>query len=147
MNKKEITSRLDEIIEFSGVERFIDTPVKRYSSGMYARLAFSVATHLDPEILIVDEVLSVGDAAFQRKCEKKIEKFTSGGRTVLFVSHSMASVSSFCTRCLLFEEGRITWDGKPEETIHQYAVSVEPTAEGEAHCARPAGDPPAWATR
>jgi lipopolysaccharide transport system ATP-binding protein len=108
MTKKEIKSKIDEIIEFSGCERYIDTPVKRYSSGMYVRLAFAVAAFLEPEILIVDEVLAVGDAEFQKKAIGKMQDISrEGGRTVLFVSHNMAAVKSLCTRGILLENGRI----------------------------------------
>src|SRR6059058_3209748 len=111
MTKAEIRSRLDEIIDFSGVEKFIDTPVKRYSSGMYVRLAFAVAAHLEAEILIVDEVLAVGDAAFQRKCLNKMEDVGRLGRTILFVSHNLASITRLCPRAVLIDGGRIMRDG------------------------------------
>src|SRR5262249_15057489 len=105
MTRAEIRAKFDEIVAFAEVERFIDTPVKRYSSGMYMRLAFAVAAHLEPEILVVDEVLAVGDAEFQRKCLGKIGQVASGGRTVLFVSHNLASVSSLCRRVLVLSDG------------------------------------------
>lgn len=121
MNKKEINSRLDEIIDFSGVERFIDTPVKRYSTGMYTRLAFAVAAHLDPEILIVDEVLAVGDFDFQRKCLRKMKEVSSQkGKTVLFVSHNMQALKNLCDRIIALKEGRIINEGKPETVIGNY---------------------------
>ena len=121
MRKKEITRKLDEIIDFSGVERYIDTPVKRYSSGMYVRLAFAVAAHLESEILIVDEVLAVGDAEFQKKCLGKMGDISKGeGRTVLFVSHNMAAVKSLCTRGILLENGKVVFDGNSKETISRY---------------------------
>src|ERR1035441_8621365 len=101
MHKHEIRQKFDEIVEFSGVERYIDTPVKRYSSGMYVRLAFAVAAHLEPEILIVDEVLAVGDAEFQKKCLGKMKDVAGQGRTVLFVSHNMAAVSTLCTKLFI----------------------------------------------
>jgi lipopolysaccharide transport system ATP-binding protein len=124
MTKKEITSKLDEIIDFSGCERYIDTPVKRYSSGMYVRLAFAVAAFLEPEILIVDEVLAVGDAEFQKKAIGKMQDISQkGGRTVLFVSHNMAAVKSLCTRGVLLEHGRVIFDGEINEVIKEYAVS------------------------
>jgi lipopolysaccharide transport system ATP-binding protein len=107
MTRREIQARLDEIIEFSGVERHIDTPVKRYSSGMYVRLAFSVAAHLETEILVVDEVLAVGDAEFQKRCIGKMGDVTRDGRTVLFVSHSMASIQSLCSRTILLSHGKL----------------------------------------
>jgi lipopolysaccharide transport system ATP-binding protein len=120
MTRNEIRRKLDEIIWFSEMERFIDTPVKRYSSGMYVRLAFAVAAHLDPELLIIDEVLAVGDASFQRKCLGRVGKVASEGRTVLFVSHNMVAVQSLCTRCLLLESGRLAFDGAPSQAISQY---------------------------
>lgn len=124
MNKKEITSRLDEIIDFSGVERFIDTPVKRYSTGMYTRLAFAVAAHLDPEILIVDEVLAVGDFEFQRKCLRKMKEVSAqNGKTVLFVSHNMQALKNLCNRIIVLKEGAIADEGKPEKVIGNYLKS------------------------
>ena len=121
MKRAEITSKMDEIIDFAGVERYIDTPVKRYSSGMYVRLAFAVAAHLEPEILIVDEVLSVGDAEFQKKAIGKMEDVSSGqGRTVLFVSHNMKAVSSMCSRTLLMQDGTIAFNGNTDEAIDRY---------------------------
>ncbi len=121
MRKKEITRKLDEIIDFSGVERYIDTPVKRYSSGMYVRLAFAVAAHLESEILIVDEVLAVGDADFQKKCLGKMgEVSKSDGRTVLFVSHNLASVKSLCANAILLENGFVKSRGESDAVIRQY---------------------------
>src|ERR1700741_2136106 len=113
MTKQEIKNKFDEIIDFSGVERYIDTPVKRYSSGMYVRLAFAVAAHLEPEILIVDEVLAVGDAEFQKKCLGKMKDVSGQGRTVLFVSHNMSAIRQLCTRALLLEDGHVIQDGPP----------------------------------
>src|ERR1700723_3333596 len=107
MSRVEIARKFDEIVEFSGVEAFIDTPVKRYSSGMQTRLAFSVAAHLDPEILIIDEVLAVGDAEFQKKCLGKMRDVTSDGRTVVFVSHSIVAVLDLCTRCVFLDKGKV----------------------------------------
>ena len=107
MTKAEIRSKFDEIVDFSGVERYIDTPVKRYSSGMYVRLAFAVAAHLEPEILIIDEVLAVGDAEFQKKCLGKMKDVSGQGRTVLFVSHNMVAVKTLCTRGILLENGMV----------------------------------------
>jgi lipopolysaccharide transport system ATP-binding protein len=123
MRRREIRRRLDEIIAFAGVERFIDTPVKHYSSGMYLRLAFSVAAHLDPEILLVDEVLAVGDAAFQRKCLDKMEDVGRRGRTVLFVSHNLPAVSRLCGRAILLEDGRVVEDGPPHYVLSRYLAS------------------------
>ncbi|RTY83270.1 ATP-binding cassette domain-containing protein [Flavobacterium sp. ZB4P23] len=121
MTKKEITSKIDEIIDFSGCERYIDTPVKRYSSGMYVRLAFAVAAFLEPEILIVDEVLAVGDAEFQKKAIGKMQDISrTGGRTVLFVSHNMAAVKSLCTRGIVLENGKVVFDGGIEESVDLY---------------------------
>jgi lipopolysaccharide transport system ATP-binding protein len=121
MRKKEITRKLDEIIDFSGVERYIDTPVKRYSSGMYVRLAFAVAAHLESEILIVDEVLAVGDAEFQKKCLGKMGEISKGeGRTVLFVSHNMAAVKRLCSKGILVENGLISFEGKINDVLSLY---------------------------
>lgn len=120
MSSKEIRRKFDEIVAFAEIERFLDTPVKRYSSGMYVRLAFSVAAHLEPDILIVDEVLAVGDAQFQRKCLGKMEEVTGQGRTVIFVSHNMTTVTSLCNRCLLLEQGRLLAAGDPAQVTAKY---------------------------
>jgi lipopolysaccharide transport system ATP-binding protein len=120
MRRREIEERFDEIVEFSGVERFIDTPVKRYSSGMYVRLAFSVAAHLDPEILMVDEVLAVGDAEFQRKCLGKMDEASDLGRTVVFVSHNMQAVQEICTRACVIDHGGIVAEGSPAQAVAEY---------------------------
>jgi len=120
MRRREIERKFDEIVEFSDVERFIDTPVKRYSSGMYLRLAFAVAAHLEPEILIVDEVLAVGDAAFQRKCLGKMDEVSGEGRTVLLVSHNMSAITSLATRCLWLDAGKIRALGPARETVSAY---------------------------
>lgn len=120
MKREEIRQSFDEIVAFAEVEKFIDTPVKRYSSGMYMRLAFAVAAHLRPEILIVDEVLAVGDAAFQKKCLGKMQDVAEGGRTVLFVSHNMASLARLCTRAILLREGRVVDDGPITKVINGY---------------------------
>jgi lipopolysaccharide transport system ATP-binding protein len=121
MTKKEIASKLDEIVEFSGCERYIDTPVKRYSSGMTVRLAFAVAAFLEPEILVIDEVLAVGDAEFQKKAIGKMQDISrSGGRTVLFVSHNMAAVKSLCTRGIVMEHGNVKFDGNIDEALYLY---------------------------
>jgi lipopolysaccharide transport system ATP-binding protein len=124
MTKSEITSKLDEIIEFSGVARYIDTPVKRYSSGMYVRLAFAVAAHLDPEILIVDEVLAVGDSAFQKKCLGKMKDVSGSGRTILFVSHNMNAVRSLCSRAMLLKNGQIISEGATEQVLRDYDATL-----------------------
>jgi lipopolysaccharide transport system ATP-binding protein len=120
MSKVEITNKFDEIVDFAGVESFLDTPVKRYSSGMYVRLAFSVAAHLEPEILIVDEVLAVGDAQFQKKCLGKMENVAKEGRTILFVSHNMAAIRSLCSRALLMKHGQLIIDSDFETAISNY---------------------------
>lgn len=121
MSKQEINSKIDEIIDFSGCERYIDTPVKRYSSGMTVRLGFAVAAHLDPEILVVDEVLAVGDAEFQKKAIGKMQDVSRGeGRTVLFVSHNMASIKTLCRRGVLLENGSVAYDGEIDETVSRY---------------------------
>src|ERR1700733_6846507 len=120
MSKREIESKLDQIIAFSGIEEFIDTPVKRYSSGMYARLGFSVAAHVDPDVLIVDEVLSVGDYAFQQKCIERMREELRSGAAVLFVSHNLKVVAEFCHRCLLLEKGRTAMIGTPQDVIGTY---------------------------
>lgn len=120
MSKKEIEEKYDEIVNFSGIEKFIDTPVKRYSSGMYVRLAFAVASYLEPEILLVDEVLAVGDADFQKKCLGRMHDVSLKGRTVFFVSHNMFAIKSLCSRCILLEEGRSVTDGSPHEVVNRY---------------------------
>ena len=120
MRKKEIDKKFDEIVDFSGVEKFLDTPVKRFSSGMQVRLAFSVAAHLDPEILLIDEVLAVGDAQFQRKCLGKMKDISGGGRTILFVSHNMAAIRSLCSRTILLENGRLLLDTETETAVSYY---------------------------
>jgi len=123
MAKAEINSRFDEIVAFAEVEKFLDTPVKRYSSGMYVRLAFAVAAHLEQEILVVDEVLSVGDAEFQRKCLGKMGEVAKLGRTVLFVSHALAAVQSLCTRGIVLDKGKILFDGMTDAAIQRYMIS------------------------
>lgn len=123
MRKTEIDRKFDEIVAFAEVEKFIDTPVKRYSSGMYLRLAFAVAAHLEPEILIVDEVLAVGDASFQKKCIGKMGAVAKGGRTVLFVSHNVAAVKSLCTRAILLEDGQVECDGSVGDVLDRYLVA------------------------
>lgn len=124
MTKAEIKSKLDEIVDFAGIAKYIDTPVKRYSSGMHVRLGFAVAAHLEPEILIVDEVLAVGDAEFQKKAIGKMQDISKGGgRTVLFVSHNMASVQKLCTRAVLLENGKIKFSGSTLDTLREYDQS------------------------
>ena len=125
MKKREIAAKFDQIVSFSGVEKFIDTPVKFYSSGMYVRLAFSVSAWLDPDILIVDEVLSVGDQAFQRRCAERMKELTGAGRTVLFVSHSMQAVKAMCDKALFLEKGKAASFQSVEDAATQYMRSIE----------------------
>lgn len=123
MRKEEIDRKFDEIVAFAGVERFLDTPVKRYSSGMYVRLAFAVAAHLEPEILLVDEVLAVGDAEFQKRCLNKMQSIGEEGRTILFVSHNMPAVTRLCERTILLDAGRILVDGPSHRAVGMYLSS------------------------
>ena len=123
MQKKEIERKFDEIVDFAEVEKFIETPVKRYSSGMYLRLAFAVAAHLEPEILIVDEVLAVGDASFQKKCLNKMHTVGKEGRTVLFVSHNLSAVTSLCQRAIWLNQGEVISDGPSQQTVSEYLNS------------------------
>ena len=131
MTKKEIHAKFDEIVAFSGVDKYIDTPVKRYSSGMYVRLAFSVAAHLEPEILIVDEVLAVGDAEFQKKCLGKMKEVSQQGRTVIFVSHNLVAVKSLCTKGIVMDQGKLIFSGSADEAVESYmnanSSKVQPT--------------------
>jgi len=120
MRKAEVARKFDEIVAFSGVEKFIDTPVKRYSSGMYVRLAFAVAAHLEPDVLVIDEVLSVGDAEFQKRCLGKMGEVASEGRTVIFVSHDMAAIQAITTRCIELKSGRVAFMGSPREAVQRY---------------------------
>ena len=134
MSKVEIRTKFDEIVAFAEVEKFLDTPVKRYSSGMYVRLAFAVAAHLEPEILIVDEVLSVGDAQFQKKCLGKMNEVSQQGRTVLFVSHNMAMISNLCQRGIVLDGGRLKYEGPISEAILNYYQSAsEKNSSGREH--------------
>ena len=128
--RREIQKKFDEIVDFSGVEKFLDTPVKRYSSGMYVRLAFAVAAHLEPEILIVDEVLAVGDAEFQKKCLGKMGEVARGGRTILFVSHNMAAIENLCKRVVLLQSGCVQIDADTDVAISKYVQ----TASGASCC-------------
>jgi lipopolysaccharide transport system ATP-binding protein len=121
MTRAEIKSKFDEIVAFSEVEKFLDTPVKRYSSGMYVRLAFSVAAHLEPEILIIDEVLAVGDAPFQQKCIGKMGEVAKGGRTVLFVSHNIGAVTQLCTECIYLADGAVAMQGAVDRVVAEYS--------------------------
>jgi lipopolysaccharide transport system ATP-binding protein len=152
MRKAEIDARFDEVVEFSGVERFLDTPIKRYSSGMKVRLGFAVAAHLEPEILLVDEVLAVGDAAFQQRCLGKMESLEQGGRTVIFVSHNMPSVRRLCTCCIWLEGGRVAAAGQAGPIVDAYMSAGVPVGEaGQAglafEVAQPEPLPEAWLTR
>ena len=125
MRRREIRKQFDAIVDFAGVEKFLDTPVKRYSSGMYVRLAFAVAAHLNSEILLVDEVLAVGDVEFQRRCLGKMQDVAKGGRTVVFVSHHLQSLSTLCSRVLLLESGRLSFDGPVAEGIARYMSALD----------------------
>ena len=124
MSRAEIKAKFEEIVAFAEVEKFLDTPVKRYSSGMYVRLAFAIAAHLEPEILVVDEVLAVGDVEFQKKCLGKMHDVATGGRTVLFVSHNMAAVRQLTTRGLVLGKGQILYQGCPDKAIEIYSGSI-----------------------
>ncbi len=139
MRKAEIARKFDEIVAFAEIEKFIDTPVKRYSSGMYIRLAFAVAAHLEPEILLVDEVLAVGDAQFQNKCLGKMQDVSCSGRTVVFVSHSMSAIRRLCTRAILLSEGRVEVDGAVDEGVGAYlATNVTQNFISKAELTKPA---------
>jgi lipopolysaccharide transport system ATP-binding protein len=131
MRAKEIDEKFDEIVDFSGVEEFIDTPVKRYSSGMFSRLGFSVAAHMNPDILLVDEVLSVGDIAFQAKCAQKMRELLNSGATIVLVSHQLSLIQSLCKRVILLKQGQILKDGTPEETVPLYQNLVFQKSEEE----------------
>jgi lipopolysaccharide transport system ATP-binding protein len=126
MRRREIEAKFDDIVEFSGIERFIDTPVKRYSSGMFVRLAFAVAAHLEPEILLVDEVLAVGDAEFQRRCLGKMQEVSERGRTVVFVSHNMAAVQRLCSRAFVIDKGQIVYEGNAADAVAAYLDRTSP---------------------
>jgi lipopolysaccharide transport system ATP-binding protein len=128
MKREEINRRFDEIVDFASIDKFLDTPVKHYSSGMYVRLAFAVAAHLETEVLLVDEVLAVGDAAFQKKCLRKMGEAAQEGRTILFISHNMTAVRNLCTRALLLREGHLASDGAVDDVIFQY-LKTHDTAE------------------
>ena len=133
MTQSEINRQFDAIVDFSGTEKFLDTPVKRYSSGMYVRLAFAVAAHLNPEILIVDEVLAVGDAEFQKKCLGKMQDVTDSGRTVLFVSHNEAAVRRICQKCIYLKDGKVDFVGTPDDTFRHYRGGVQSPLFNAAH--------------
>lgn len=140
MGRREIREKTDQIVEFAGVEQFLGTPVKRYSSGMYLRLAFAVAAHLDPDVLLVDEVLAVGDADFQKKCLGRMEEIGSSGRTVLFVSHSMSSILRLCDRVILLDRGGVVADGAPHDVVSDY-LAGDHGASAERSWADPASAP------
>jgi lipopolysaccharide transport system ATP-binding protein len=123
MRRNEIARKFDDIVEFAEIEQFIDTPVKRYSSGMYVRLAFAVAAHLEPEILLIDEVLAVGDAAFQKRCLGKMGDVARAGRTIVFVSHNMAAIESLCTKCVLIKNGILAAQGEPKQVVTKYLAT------------------------
>jgi ABC-type polysaccharide/polyol phosphate transport system ATPase subunit len=127
-SKREMQEREERIVEFAEVGDFIDAPVKQYSSGMYMRLAFAVATEINPDILLIDEILGVGDAPFQQKCFERIQNFRRAGKTILFVSHSMAQVAAYCDRAILIDHGLIMADGRPDEVIPVYENSMVPEA-------------------
>ncbi len=131
MRKREIETKFDEIVSFSEIEKYIDTPIKRYSSGMQVRLAFAVAAHLEPEVLLIDEVLAVGDIGFQKKCLGKMGDVARGGRTILFVSHNMQAVGKLCSKGILLDNGKITYMGDISETINYYTKSALPSEEAE----------------
>ncbi len=133
MRKSEIASKFEEIVAFAEVEQFIDTPVKHYSSGMYVRLAFAIAAHLEPEILIVDEVLAVGDLAFQQKCLGKMSEVSRGGRTILFVSHNMAVVERLCQRCVVLHKGRIAYEGETQGAVRHFFNEIFAPNRGDGH--------------
>jgi ABC-type polysaccharide/polyol phosphate transport system ATPase subunit len=119
-SKREMQAREQKIIDFAGIGEFIDVPVKQYSSGMYMRLAFSVATEIDPDVLVLDEVLAVGDIAFQKKCFDRLERFREGGKTILLVTHSLAQVIKFCNRAILIDSGNVIVDGHPDEVVERF---------------------------
>jgi lipopolysaccharide transport system ATP-binding protein len=125
MSRKEIRKKFDEIVAFADIDRFLETPVKRYSSGMYVRLAFAVAAHLEPEILLVDEVLAVGDVAFQQRCLGKMREISGSGRTVIFVSHNMGAIRTLCDRCILLAGGEVTFDGDVDQAITRYLAIAD----------------------
>jgi lipopolysaccharide transport system ATP-binding protein len=142
MSRREIDRKFDEIVAFAEIEKFLDTPVKRYSSGMYVRLAFAVAAHLEPEILLVDEVLAVGDQKFQKKCLGKMREVGRSGRTILFVSHNAAALESLCERCVLIERGRVTGDGETRTLLARYFEDDQDRASGRRDLAEHRGRTP-----
>ncbi|OHB72557.1 MAG: hypothetical protein A2W23_03695 [Planctomycetes bacterium RBG_16_43_13] len=147
MRREEIKKKFDEIVAFAEIEKFLDTPVKRYSSGMYVRLAFAVAAHLEPEVLVVDEVLAVGDAGFQKKCMGKMGEVAKGGRTVLFVSHNMGAVRKLCAKAVLLDGGHIKTIGSAEEVIADYLTEYSNNISPVVECPNVDKDAPGAATR
>jgi lipopolysaccharide transport system ATP-binding protein len=141
MQKRDVTRRFDEIVEFAGIARFIDTQVKHYSTGMRLRLGFAVAAHLEPDVLVVDEVLAVGDAAFQKKCLDAMDGLQNGGRTVLFVSHNLAAVENLCTRGIWIDEGKVRMDGPAKDVIRAYMASFADAGDGGTELSNPDGRP------
>ncbi len=133
LSKQEIQSREPEILDFAGLGEFIDSPVKQYSSGMFMRLAFSVATEVNPDILLIDEILAVGDEEFQKKCSKRIEEFRGRGKTIIFVSHSLAAVRQLCQRALLIDSGMLLADGPADEVVAAYEQRMQGNFEPQAH--------------
>jgi ABC-type polysaccharide/polyol phosphate transport system ATPase subunit len=127
-SRRQMLAREQSILEFADIGDFIDSPVKQYSSGMYMRLAFAVATEVNPDILVVDEILAVGDTAFQKKCFQRLERFRAAGKTILFVTHSMGQIKDFCDRALLLDHGRVVLEGSPEEVVDLY-LTASPTAQ------------------
>jgi len=146
MKKLEIARKFDEIVDFAEIEQFLDTPVKYYSSGMYMRLAFAVAAHLEPEILLVDEVLAVGDSAFQQKCMGRMNEVRREGRTVLFVSHNMAAIRSLCSKCLVFHRGQLMHVGQPDECIDEYVSKATKNQQGPSREFPKPSHRPLWMT-
>jgi lipopolysaccharide transport system ATP-binding protein len=147
MSRAEIQKKFDEIVDFSGVERFLDTPVKRYSSGMHVRLAFAVAAHLEPEILIIDEVLAVGDGEFQKRCLGKMNEVARSGRTVLFVSHNMLAARNLCSRVIVLASGRVLDDGAPAKSTVTYLKACAQNAYDDWSRTTPGRDTPLAITR
>jgi len=143
MHRSEIRSKFDQIVEFSGVGKFVDTPVKRYSSGMLVRLGFAVAAHLEPEILLIDEVLAVGDSEFQRKCLGKMSEVAHGHRTVVFVSHNMSAIMNLCHSAVLLDEGRVVYHGTPQGAVEQYLGMIAESRTGFVDLTEHRGRPPA----
>jgi lipopolysaccharide transport system ATP-binding protein len=137
MSRAEVAAKFDRIVEFAEIEKFIDTPVKHYSSGMYVRLAFAVAAHLDPDILLLDEVLAVGDAMFRTKCEERIRTFQAAGVTMLIVSHNVGFIADFCERCIWIHEGRLRALGPADEVVKEYEEFVGPGAADSEEWSRP----------